>query len=366
VRREAVKEEAQPSPRRGNRRLIAFAIAGAIALGAGGVWWIVSPGGPRDTRPGPETSNTTQGPRFSAARTLTRLDLEALRWDEVDQLLESVGTDDAEIGRLAELTGDVDQPAATYLHGLLLMLQREPERALKAFGTLEPQAIPPTFLYAPHRLLRALHPASPDPYLDLLRTAVVEGKVPALIRARVKAGDGELGAALASYLRTDPASWTNYDLESLRKIASHQGFAGDLRKLIAGAMNSGRVQPALTAGLKQLATAEPAPADIEEFKRQLKREIKANTPAGQVAVESAKMLIKDRNLFVGRKYAELIESHRDTEPIKLPTETALLLFLSAVELKEQIEMDRWGQELKRRHGDVEVRDWVNEMTGSAR
>ena len=69
---------------------------------------------------------------------------------------------------------------------------------------------------------------------------------------------------------------------------------------------------------------------------------------------------------IARKYAELIESHRDTEPIKLPTETALLLFLSAVELKEQIEMDRWGQELKRRHGDAEVRDWVNEMTRSAR
>jgi hypothetical protein len=36
-----------------------------------------------------------------------------------------------------------------------------------------------------------------------------------------------------------------------------------------------------------------------------------------------------------------------------------------VELKEQVEMDRWGQELKRRHGETEVRDWVNEMTGTA-
>jgi hypothetical protein len=29
-------------------------------------------------------------------------------------------------------------------------------------------------------------------------------------------------------------------------------------------------------------------------------------------------------------------------------------------------MDRWGQELKRRHGEAEVQDWVNEMTGTAK
>jgi hypothetical protein len=50
----------------------------------------------------------------------------------------------------------------------------------------------------------------------------------------------------------------------------------------------------------------------------------------------------------------------------LPTETVLLLFLSAVELKERVEMDRWGQELKRRHREVEVRDWVNETASAAR
>jgi hypothetical protein len=36
-----------------------------------------------------------------------------------------------------------------------------------------------------------------------------------------------------------------------------------------------------------------------------------------------------------------------------------------VALNEQVEMDRWGLELTRRHGDAEVRDWVNEMKGPA-
>ena len=104
----------------------------------------------------------------------------------------------------------------------------------------------------------------------------------------------------------------------------------------------------------------------EELKRRLRREIEANTPAGRVAIESAKRLLNDRNLFLGKEYRSLVENHIDDDPMTLPTETVLLLFLSAVELKEQVEMDRWGQELKRRHRGTEVRDWVNETMSAAR
>ena len=118
--------------------------------------------------------------------------------------------------------------------------------------------------------------------------------------------------------------------------------------------------------MQELARQGAVTPEPEEFKRQIRREIEANTPAGRIAIESAKKLINDRKLFLTKKYTELIGAHRDADPIKLPTETVLLLFFSAVELREQIEMDRWGQELKRRHRDVEVRDWVNETVSSAR
>jgi hypothetical protein len=285
----------------------------------------------------------------------------------VSQLLQAVAADESEIERLIRLAGHVNTPPTIYLGALLLILQREPELALTAFDSLDPQAIPPSFLYAPHRLRQTLHPDGTDPYLVALRKAIVEGKVPPLIRARVRALDGELTGALHSYMRTDPGSWAAYDLDSLRRIATHQGLAADLRKLIAGALASGRLKPTMVAPLQELARQGGAvPSAQEELKLQLRREIEANTPAGRVAIESAKKLLNNRKLFLTKEYTDLVGAHLDADPITLPTETVFLLFLSAVELREQIEMDRWGQELKRRHREVEVRDWVNETMSSAR
>ena len=362
MKRETVK--ASVERQRGKPWWPALGVAGAVAVGAG-LWFYAAREGPVGEKPQTETSATAGTPRFAAQPPLTQAELQTLRWEEINQLLQTVGADAGEIERLIQLVDGVHIPPAIYLRALLLILQQTPEKALATFDTLDHQAIPPAFLYAPHRLQQTLHPDSPDPYLTELRTAVAEGKVPPLIRARVQAVDGKLREALGSYMRTDPGSWARYDLESLQRIGTHQGLATDLRKLIAGALASGRVQKTLVAPLREVARSEAAPPDVEDFKRQLRHEIEANTPAGQIAIASAKQLINDRKLFVGRKYAELIASHRESEPIKLSTETVLLLFLSAVELKEQIETDRWGQELKRRHRDAEVKDWVTEMTASA-
>jgi hypothetical protein len=265
--------------------------------------------------------------RVPAARPVTQRELETLQWEEVNQLLQAVGADAGEIERLARLTELVDTPESTYLHALLLLLQQEPDQALAAFDALDIQSVPPAFLYAPYRLQQTLRPKDPNPYLTALRQSVIENKLPPLIEARVQALDGNLREALRSYLRTDPASWARYDLESLQRISTHQGLAPDLRRLIAGALASRRVKPALLEPLQTLARGGAVPPDANDFRAQLRREIETETPAGQIAVESAKKLIEDRNLFVGRKYAELIEAHREAEPIELPTETVLLLFL---------------------------------------
>ena len=361
MKREAVKTETRA--RTISLWWLAIAMSAAIAL-AIGIWLVAAPKHSVDGRGRPEAIDAPETGRLSPTRPVTLADVEALQWDDVNQLLQASGSDAGEIERLAQLADDVGTPPATYLHALLLILQQKPEQALATFASLDGQSIPPDFLYAPYRLQQTLQPGSPNPYQIPLRKSVAEGKVSPLIQARMQASDGALRHALRSYLRTDPASWTHYDFESLQRIATHQGLAPDLRRLISGALASGRVQQGLVAPLRQVARGGSTP-DAEDFKSQLQREIEAGTPAGQIAIESAKRLLSDRNLFVGRKYAELLAVHQASEPVELSTETVLLLFLSAVELKQQIEMDRWGQELKRRHGEVEVRDWVNEMTGTA-
>ncbi|HEY5733829.1 MAG TPA: hypothetical protein VIU36_03620, partial [Gammaproteobacteria bacterium] len=64
-------------------------------------------------------------------------------------------------------------------------------------------------------------------------------------------------------------------------------------------------------------------------------------------------------------YHELIKLYSAAKPIKLSTETVLLLFLSSVELQDQEQAETWGQELKRRHAETEVRDWVNKTMATA-
>jgi hypothetical protein len=164
-------------------------------------------------------------------------------------------------------------------------------------------------------------------------------------------------------MRSDPGGWARYDLQALRQLAEHQGLAPDLRELLRGALASGRIKPALVAPLREIARTEEE-MELAAFKRHLREEIEAQTPAGKIAVESAKQLIEDRQRFIAREYAGLLDSHRASEPPKLPTESVLLLFLASVALDNAIEMDRWGQELKRRHGDAEVDDWVARMRAS--
>jgi hypothetical protein len=284
----------------------------------------------------------------------------------VDRIVQRVGADPDEIDRLIDAAAGVDNPPAAYLRGLLLLLRERPAEALSAFGTLDPATMPPSLLYAPHRLHQELAPTAPDPYLAALRPAVAEGRVRVLIQARVHALDGDLSAALASYMRSDPGGWARYDLQAFRQIAAHQGLVSDLRELLGGALASGRLKESLSAPLREIARADPQGPELAAFKRQLREEIETKTPAGRIAIESARQLLEDRRRFVAREYAELVDAHRTSEPPSLPTETVLLLFLASVALDDTVEMDRWGQELKRRHGDAEVSDWVASMKDSAR
>jgi hypothetical protein len=326
-------------------------------------WLLMSGGDPRQPRPAVE-ADAAAVDGTSRSGPITREALATLEWQGVGRLVQRVGTDPAEIDRVIELAGEVGTPPAAYLRALLLLLRERPADALAMFDAIDPGVIPPELLYAPHRLHQQLAPAAPDPYLAALRPAVAEGRVPALIQARIQALDGDLTAALGSYLRSDPGAWAGYDLRAFGQIAAHQGLAPDLRDLLAGALASGRVKGALVAPLREIARTDSADLEVAAFKRQLREQIEAQTPAGKIAVESATQLLEDRRRFVAREYAELVDAHRASDAPGLPTETVLLLFLASVALDDPVEMDRWGQELKRRHGDPEVSDWVASMKAS--
>jgi len=372
VKREPVKKAQPPQSLRLKTTLRSKSLSvwlGVVAIGVlvAAAAWFFGVRKPAVVATTPQTGipDNPREDRFSRHRPVTQETLDTLAWEDINPLLRSAGSDAVEIERLAQLTVAAKNPAATYMRGLLRILQKRPDDALATFGTLDLHLLPPAFLYAPHRLQQTQRPGDLDPYLTVLRNAIAEGRVPPLIQARVLALDGKLGESLAAYLRTDPGEWVQYDLESLQRIGMHEGLAADLRRMLGGALASGRVSPDLAERLRAIVRDDVPTPELEEFKSQLKRNVEAGTPEGTIAIASAKKLITDRKAFLNRDYSALIDSHRKSKPMILATETVLLLFLSSVEIKDRIEMDRWGQELKRRYREGEVRDWVNEMTSSA-
>ena len=316
--------------------------------------------------PRPPAAAAEQVSRFAPERPLTLAAVASLRWEEIDQLLAAHGGDDQHRSQLDALAAEAGTPPATYARALLLIVEREPEQALAAFGSLDPQALPAAMLYAPFRLWQALRPDAANPYLPPLRRAVAQREVAPLIRARVLAFDGDLLGALENYLRSDPAGWTRYDLQALRQIATHQGLAPDRARLIAGAVSSGGLERELAAELRRIPAQRTGGVELEAFRERIERAVREQTAEGKLVIASARKLLQDRQQFLARDYSALLDANRDTVPLTLPNETLLLLFLSAVQVQDALEMERWGQELKRRHTrQSEVGAWVDEMTAGA-
>ena len=296
---------------------------------------------------------------------ITEALLASMRWKDMGKIVADTTANPEEIDRIIKLIGNNSTPIAQYLKALLLLAQKHPKQALAVFDQIDIESIPADFLYAPHRLYSVINGNQGDPYLNLLDKAVRENKTSSLIRARVLAANGELEAALSSYLQSDPASWASYDLRLFSRIGSYQGLSVDMAKMIMGAISSGRVNPDLLPQLKQIARRPVNETEIAKFEARIKHAIKNKTPEGKIALESAKSMLRDRKIFLSRQYQELIQLYRAAEPLNLATETVLLLFLSSVEIEDQEQAEAWGQELKRRHGEPEVREWVNKTIGTA-
>jgi len=313
----------------------------------------------------PQAPAAAAGDRFATA-SISRDMLKALAWPDVDKLTQAVGTDSDKINQVIQLTDDVQNPAAIYLRGFVLMITNKPRRALKTFDRLALKDMPAPFLYPPYRLQRQMRPAAPNRYLGALTQAIDAGSVSPLITARIQAQEGDPYAALSSYLQTDPAQWVTYDVKCIRKIGQHSGLSSEMRRMVFGALKSGRVSAKVEPPLRQLLALENDPAQIRAFKRNLKEELIQDSSTGKMAVASIKQLLATRKLFVQRDYQTIIDQHQDANPVALPSESVLLLFLSGVRVEDRLEIDRWGQEIKRRYPNQEVIDWVSELTASAK
>ena len=316
-------------------------------------------------RPSAPAPTAAAGDRFATA-SLSHDMLKALKWQDVDKLTQAVGPSREKTLQVIQLTDDVQNPAAIYLRGFVLMISSKPLRALAVFDRLAVKDMPAPFLYPPYRLQRRMLPAAPNRYLGALNQAIDAGTVSPLISARVQAQEGEPYAALSNYLQTDPAQWVAYDVKCIEKIGQHSGLSSEMRRMVFGALKSGRVSAKVEGPLRQVLALENDPAEVRAFKRKLKEELIQDSSTGKMAVASLKQLLETRKLFVQRDYQTIIAQHQDANPLALPNESVLLLFLSGVRVEDRMEMDRWGQEIKRRYPNQEVIDWVSELTTSAR
>jgi len=292
--------------------------------------------------------------------------LNDLDWQNVDAMTKHVGTDSDKINQLLYLTSDMQNPAALYLRGFVLMINEKPLQALQVFDQLNLNNMPAHFLYPAYRLHRQLQPGSTNRYLDALKRAIENRNASPLIAARVESQEGDLYSALSNYLQTDPAQWATYDVKCIKKIGQHSGLSSEMRRMVFGALKSGRVSGKVEKPLRQLLDLKNDSAEVKTLKRTLQKELLLDSSTGKIAVSSIKRMLDTRAFFLQRDYQKIINHHQDTNPLALPNESVLILFLCGVKLEDRLEIDRWGQEIKRRYPNQEVVDWVSELTNSVK
>lgn len=289
-------------------------------------------------------------------------------WQNLDELLGIVGKDSQKRDQVIESSTNRRNPAALYLRGFSLMVNNKPLQALTVFNQLNTKDIPAKFLYPVYRLYSQMQPGSVsvNRYLNALNGAISSGSLSPLIAARVQAKDGDLYSALSNYLKTDPAQWVTYDVECIRRIGQHSGLSSEVLRMISGAVKSQRLSEEVEESLRLLSTSEKDLEEVIEFKRILEKELVQDSSSGKLAVSSIKQMLDNRTLFLQHDYQKILSQHQDTNPLMAPNESILILFLSSVQLKNRLEMDRWGQEIKRRFPNREVAAWVSELTTSVK
>ena len=248
--------------------------------------------------------------------------------------------------------------AAAYRRGLEMLVRGDAGAALAAFDEMRPEEVPGDLAYPPYRLQSAMRPESRSAYAQPMLEAIAKGDVPRIVAARVLAQEGLLAESLAAYAATNPSSWTGHDLQCLRGIARDGALKVDLDRIVWRALTRPRLDSTVEKGLVSLVRNSGSSGFEERFRRRVDTDPKAR----KIAADSLQQMQEARSLFMEQRYGQLLDRFGQKAPTQVTTEMSTVLFLSALKLHRVEEVYRWGQELKRRHPDRELADWVAKLT----
>lgn len=252
---------------------------------------------------------------------------------------------------------------AIYLGALWSLMDNHAPEALEQFLRIPADQIAPAYLYAPFRLYEQLNGSKDNPFFTPLMQAVESGKASPLVQARMYVLKGDASQAIAKYLSTDPAAWAHYDVQRLSQLRHHSGYTSEVDGMIYAALKGGRVTSVLFSELVDLVSTSSADSNMSlgsgEFADMLEQQ---DERALQLGVESAKQILKQRQHFARREFDRVLQMNINKLPANLTTESVTLSFLAAAALKDAMQVELWGQEIKRRHPDQETLEWLATIT----
>ena len=282
-----------------------------------------------------------------------------LDWEVVEEILGSPSISTEELKKLITQTqpGTAQQ---SYLQIVSQVANGEIEDALAGMKNLEPNGIPVSLLYLPYRLTAQSSKSGSNPFRARILEAVNQGELTPLTKARVNAIEGRYEESLMAYMDTNPALWKSADAENLSRIGLHAGLLPDLRLLLRGSLDGGRLSPRLVAELTQLFT-EGSTQLATDLQSELKSRLENDPEAQKLAAQAYTAAMRDRDDFMNKHYDTLLERYREQEVTTVGNETSVMLYLAALRLDNAREIFRWNQEIKRRNPNSEVTEWADSL-----
>jgi hypothetical protein len=281
---------------------------------------------------------------------------EISEWDIVREHLRLVSSGEI---RAFDYEFDEKSPVAdTYMRGISFLIRNEVSNALATFDRLRPSDVPADLAYVTYRLESTMRPATRSAYADVLLDGIGRNEVTWLTAARVLSQEGRLEESLTAYASTNPADWRAHDLERLRAIALNSAFEVDVKRIVWRALSRSGIEADVEAGLVLIVRGE-FPKSLE---RQAVNRLATDPAANAAASESLRKMQEVRSLFMAHQYEVLMNRFGTSDPTSATTETCTVLFLAALKTSRNREVYRWGQELKRRHPDDEMSQWVANLT----
>jgi hypothetical protein len=305
-----------------------------------------------------QDSSTKEVPGFSVLQDsmtggVSKEVFKTMRWEDIVPTAETCARNQLSESVLEHSVGLSEGPCI-YLRGLLELSRSHPDQAHAEWSKLDPETMPPDFLYAPWRL--ATTQVGENRFAAPLAAAVKEERTGALVSSRWHAAGANWAAALETYLKTDPANWSPYEVKQFRMMKLNSPTARETDQLMAGALRGGRVPQSLRGDLARLIKETP-----KLDKAALAEALKSNPEFAAAATEAASRQLALRQAFASNRFTEVVEKIRDADPSIASDETVLLAFLSASKVGDRPLTDRWAQELHRRKPTAETAKWIAEI-----